>query len=51
MVVDEDALHLEVCLLAVFLILKFDEGILKTVAGALVPYNLTGETFAKSAED
>ena len=41
MVIDEDALHLEVCLFAVFLILEFNEGILETLAGALVPYDFT----------
>lgn len=51
MVIDEDALHLEVCLFAVFLVLKFNKCILETLASALVPYNLTRKDLAKTAED
>ena len=51
MVIDEDALHLEICLFAVFLVLEFNECILKTLTGALVPYNLTRKDFAETAED
>lgn len=51
MVIDEDTLHLEICLFAVFLIFKFYECILETLPGALVTYDLTREDFAKTAED
>ena len=51
MVIDEDALHLEICLFAIFLILEFNESILKTIAGAFITYDLTGKNLAKAAED
>jgi hypothetical protein len=41
MIINEHALHLKICLFAVFLILEFNEGILETLAGALVPYDFT----------
>jgi len=51
MVVNEHALHLEICLLAVFLVLELNEGILKTVACALVSDNLAGENVAETTEN
>lgn len=51
MIVDEDALHFKVCLLAVLLVFEFDKGVLKTVTGPLVADNLAGQNLAKSAED
>ena len=49
-IVYQDPLHLEVCLLAVFLILELDEGVLKTVLGTLISNNFAGYDFAKSTE-
>ena len=40
-IINQDRLHLEVCLFAIFLILKFDKGILKAVVGTFVPNDLT----------
>lgn len=37
MIVYQNPLHFEICLLTVLLLLKFDECILKTVTGTLVP--------------
>ena len=50
MVIDENSLHLEVGLLAVFLVLEFDERILQTVTRALVSNYLTRNDFSKAAE-
>ena len=41
MVVDQDPLHLEICLFTVLLVLKFDECILETVTSALVADDFT----------
>lgn len=41
MIIYEDSLHLEVCLFAVLLILKLDEGVLEAVARSLVPDDFT----------
>lgn len=51
MVIYEYALHFEICLLAVILMLKLDERILKTVVSALVPYDLARYDLAKTAEN
>lgn len=51
MIVDQDALHLEVGLLTGFLVFELNEGILKTIAGAFVANDFTGEDFAEAAED
>ena len=51
MVVDEDPLHFEICLLAVLLILEFDECILKTVSCTLVSDDFTRKDFAEAAEN
>lgn len=40
MVINEDALHLEICLLAVFLILEFDKSVLQAIPCPLVSDNL-----------
>lgn len=42
MVVNQDTLHLEVGLLAILLILEFDECILQAIASALVSNDLAG---------
>ena len=49
-IVYQDPLHLEVCLLAVLLVLELDEGVLKTVLGALISNDFAGYDFAKSTE-
>lgn len=49
-VINENPLHLEICLLTVFLIFKFNKGILKAVASALVPDNFAGQDLTESAE-
>lgn len=41
MIIDEDALHLEVCLFAVLLVLKLNECVLKTVSRSLVADDFT----------
>ena len=51
MIVYQYTLHFEICLLAVLLMLKLDERILKTVVGALVPYDLARYDLAKTAEN
>lgn len=42
MVVNQNALHLEICLLAILLILKFDKTVLQTVTSTLVSDDLAG---------
>ena len=49
-VVYQDPLHLEVCLLAVLLILELDEGVLKAVLGALISNDFARYDFAESTE-
>jgi hypothetical protein len=39
-IVNQDALHLEVRLFTILLVLELDERVLKTVTGTLVTYNL-----------
>lgn len=39
-VIDKYALHFEVCLFAVLLILKFNESVLKAIAGTLISDDL-----------
>lgn len=51
MIVYQYTLHFEICLLAVLLMLKLDERILKTVVGALIPYDLARYDLAKTAEN
>ena len=51
MIINEHALHFEVGLLAIFLVLVLDKGILKALAGALISDNLTGQDLSKSAEN
>lgn len=51
MIIYQYTLHFEICLLAVLLMLKLDERILKTVVGALVPYDLARYDLAKTAEN
>ena len=49
-IVYQDPLHLEVCLLAVLLILELDEGVLKTILSTLISNNFARYYFAKSTE-
>ena len=51
MIVYENSLHFEVCLLTGLLILKLNEGILKTIACALVPDDFTGHNFPKATKN
>ncbi len=48
--VDEHTLHLEICLLTIFLILILDKCILETVAGALVTYDLARDDGAETTK-
>ena len=50
-VIYQNSLHLKVCLLAIFLILEFDEGILKAVVGTFVSNDLARYYRTKTAED
>ncbi len=50
MVIDQDSLHLEVCLLARGLLGVLDEGVLQAVTSALVSDYFAGENFAEAAE-
>ena len=49
-VVDQNTLHLEVSLLTILLVLKFDEGVLEAVLGSLVSNDFTGNNLAKPTE-
>ena len=49
-VIYQDALHLEVCLLAIFLILKFDERILKALTRPFVSNDLARYDSAEATE-
>lgn len=51
MIIYQYTLHFEICLLAVLLMLKLDECILKTVVSALVSYDLARYDLAKTAEN
>lgn len=50
MIIYQYTLHFEICLLAVLLMLKLDERILKTIVSALVPYDLARYDLAETAE-
>ena len=50
MIIDQYFLHFEICLLAVLLVLKLDECILKTIIGALVPNNFARYYLAEAAK-
>ena len=41
-IIDQDSLHFEICLLAIFLILEFDKSILQTITGPLVTDDFAG---------
>ena len=41
MIINKNTLHFEICLLAVSLMFKFNEGVLQAVASSLVSNNLT----------
>ena len=49
-IVYQDPLHLEVCLLAVLLILELDEGVLKTFLGTLISNHFARYDFAEPTE-
>lgn len=51
MIVNEYALHLGIGILAIFLILKLDEGVLQTFAGPLISDHLTGENLTEATEN
>ena len=51
MIVDQDALHLEVGLLTVLSMLKLDKGVLKAIARSLLSNHLAREDLAETAED
>lgn len=42
MVVNQNALHLEICLLAILLVFEFDKTVLQTVTSTLVSDDLAG---------
>lgn len=42
MVVNQNALHLEICLLAILLVFEFDKTVLQTVTSSLVSDDLAG---------
>ncbi len=50
-IVNQDSLHLEICLFAVLLILEFNECILKTVTGTLVSNDFARNYCTKPAEN
>jgi len=49
-IIDEDALHLEVCSLAIFLGGELDERVLQAIAGCLVANNLARQDFTEARE-
>ena len=49
-VVDQNALHFEISLLTILLVLEFDEGVLEAVLRSLVPNDFTGYYLAKPTE-
>ncbi len=51
MIVYQDPLHLEVCLLAVFLILKLNECILEAITGTLVSNDFARHYGSETVED
>ena len=51
MIINKNALHFEICLLAVSLVFKFNESILQAVASSLVSNNLTGQNLSEAAEN
>jgi hypothetical protein len=51
MIINKNALHFEICLLAVSLVFKFNEGILQAVASSLVSNNFTRQNLSEAAED
>ena len=50
-VIDQDTLHLKVCLLTIFLVFELDKGILETVPGAFVSNDLARDYWTETAED
>lgn len=51
MIVDQDSGHLEVCLLAVFLVFIFNECILQTISCPFIPNDLAREYGSKATEN
>ena len=50
MIINQNTLHFEICLLAVLLALELDKGILKAIASAFVANDFAGYDSAKTAE-
>lgn len=51
MVVNQDALHLEISLLTVLLVLEFNKGILQTISCSFVANHFTRQDLSKATED
>lgn len=51
MVIDQDALHFEICLFAVLLIFKFNEGVLEAVTSPFISNDLARENSPEPAEN
>ena len=49
-IINQNSLHLEICLLAVLLVLEFDKCILKAVFCALVSNDFAGHYWPEAAE-
>lgn len=50
-IINQDALHLKVCLFTIFLVFEFDERILEAFPGALVSNDFTGNYRTETAEN
>lgn len=50
-IINQHSLHLEICLLAVLLVLEFDKCILQAVFCALVSNDFAGYDWTEAAED
>jgi hypothetical protein len=51
MIINQNALHLEVSLFTILLALEFDERVLEAIACPLVTDDFTGQDFAEAAEN
>jgi hypothetical protein len=49
-IVNQNTLHLKICLFTGLLIIKLDESILQTVSSSLIPNHLARKNFAKSTK-
>ncbi len=50
-IINQDSLHFEICLFAVFLVFEFNECILETVTGTLVSNDFARDYRTETAED